>query len=69
MTRQDTPGGSTRPRVTDIFEQADNVRHERIRKDIATRLRKACSHLPDDDFAALVETMVMHQLKSEGRSR
>ena len=68
MTRQDTPNGGTRLPLINSFEQADTLRHERIRKDISKRLRNACSHLPDEDFAALVETMVGHQLKSEGRS-
>jgi hypothetical protein len=70
MARQDPPNrGITRPPLGNVFEQDDNIRHESIRKDIANRLRKACSHLNDEDFAALVQEIVKVQLKSEGRSR
>ena len=70
MTRQDTPNGGT-PRLAlgNALEQADKTRHEDIRKDIAQRLRKACSHLNDEDFAALVQKIVKVQLKSERGSR
>jgi hypothetical protein len=70
MTKQDKPkGGTARPLPDEVFEQADGIRHEAIRKDIAKRLRKACSHLSEEDFAALVQEIVKVQLKSEGRSR
>jgi hypothetical protein len=70
MIRKDTPkGGMARPSLGDLFEQENSIRHEDIRKDIATRLRKACSHLTEEDFAALVLRIVKVQLKSEGRSR
>ena len=36
-----------------------------IRADIARRLRKACSYLGNEEFAALVDKMVEVQLKSE----
>jgi hypothetical protein len=70
MTRQDTPvGGTARPPLGNVLEQADKTRHEDIRRDIAQRLRKACSHLSDEDFAALVHKIVKVQLKSERGSR
>ncbi len=50
-------------------KQGDNPRYEMIRKDIALRLRKACSHLGDEEFAALVDRIVKIQLGGEGRSR
>jgi hypothetical protein len=70
MTRQNTPkGGNTRHSRGESLEQADSLRHDAIRKDVANRLRKACSHLSEEDFAALVQQIVNVQLKSEGRSR
>lgn len=70
MTRQDTPNRSAQHRRPgDVPEQDYGVRQEDIRKDVAKRLRKACRHLSDEDFAALVEKIVKVQLKSEGRSR
>lgn len=70
MATQNTPkGGIARLSLGDVFEQADSIRHEAIRKDIATRLRKACDHLSDDDFAALVHRIVKVQLMSERHSR
>jgi hypothetical protein len=50
-------------------KQDDNPRYEMIRKDVAHRLRKACSHLSDEEFAALVDRIVKIQLAGEGRSR
>jgi hypothetical protein len=70
MTKQHTPkGGAARPLHDEVLEQEYHIRHEDIRKDIAQRLRNACSHLSDEEFAALVQKIVKVQLKSEGRSR
>lgn len=44
-----------------------NERHEKIRKDIATRLRRACSDMSEEDFAALVDKMLKVQLAAETR--
>jgi hypothetical protein len=62
---QDTPKAVLRYDALSHSEEARNARHEMVRADIARRLRKACSHLGDDEFAALVEQMVDVQLKSE----
>jgi hypothetical protein len=42
-------------------------RHEAIRRDISNRLRKMCSNLSDEEFAALVEKMLQVQLAGERR--
>jgi hypothetical protein len=56
------------PAVAAIFREPDaNPRHEVIRKDIAQRLRKSCSHLSDEEFVALVEKLLKVQLKGERR--
>lgn len=56
-------------RVSDLFEQDKTARTETLRADIGRRLRKACSHLSEEDFAALVEKMITVQLGGERRSR
>jgi hypothetical protein len=56
-------------RASDLFEQDKTIRTEKLRTDISGRLRKACSHLSDEDFATLVEKMVMVQIGGESRAR
>jgi hypothetical protein len=45
-------------------ESAEN-RHAAIRRDVARRLRKACSHLSDEAFDELVDKIVNVQLEGE----
>jgi len=53
------------------FEDAESDLHRRaeIRNDISERLRKACAHLSDEEFRALVEQMTERQLEGERRGR
>lgn len=51
--------------LLDLVRQEDSRRHEAARSDIATRLRRACSHLNDEEFAVLVDKMVKTQLGGE----
>ena len=44
-----------------------DARTERIRLDIATRLRAICHNLTDEDFSALVDKMTNVQLRGERR--
>jgi hypothetical protein len=44
------------------FEQEDQLRFDEVRKSIARRLKKACSHLSAEDFDALVEKMARVQV-------
>jgi hypothetical protein len=53
--------------LLDAVRQADSHRCEAIRNDIATRLRRACSYMSDEEFAALVDKMVKTQFGGEGR--
>jgi hypothetical protein len=53
--------------VAHFREPDPNPRHEALRKDIAARLRKSCSHLSDAQFEALVEKMLKVQLNGERR--
>jgi len=48
-----------------LHEAERSARQEAIRADVARRLRKACSHLSDEAFAALVDKIVGVQLKGE----
>jgi hypothetical protein len=50
-------------RLTD--DDAGVMRRDRIRDDIAQRIRNACAHLPDDEFRQLVGQMTDRQLKGE----
>ena len=52
------------------FDSSDvppDARAEKIRLDIARRLRSICSNLSDEEFAALVEKMTNIQLRGERR--
>ena len=53
--------------VVNFGEPLSNPRHEIIRKDIAARLRKSCTHLSDVEFEGLVERMLKVQLNGERR--
>jgi hypothetical protein len=55
--------------VEAFFGTEDKARIEGVRTSIANRLRKACSHLSDEEFAALVEKMTKVQLGGERRPR
>lgn len=43
-------------------------RKAKVRADIAARLRKVCSNLPETDFQDLVDEIAERQLKSERRA-
>ena len=49
-------------------ERARDVRAEKIRSDIAKRLRPVCRNLTDEDFCALIERMTKVQLRAERRT-
>ena len=42
---------------------ARHARFEQVRNDVAKRLRPACAHIPEDEFAALVDRMTTIHLK------
>jgi hypothetical protein len=45
----------------------EQIGRDRIRLDIARRLRHACSHLGEEEFRLLVDEMTDQQLKGERR--
>jgi hypothetical protein len=49
-------------------DSENNPRREAIRRDIAQRLRRSCSHLSEDAFAALVDKIMRVQIAGEARS-
>jgi hypothetical protein len=54
------------PRDDDPFDGEESARFEAVRKSIATRLQKACAHLPREEFEALVQKMVRVQIGRRG---
>jgi hypothetical protein len=44
----------------------DRTRMEAARNDIAKRLQKACGHLPEDEFQALVEKLLKNRFRHGG---
>jgi hypothetical protein len=52
-----------------IIEREDKVRSDQVRSDVASRLKKACCHLQDAEFAALVDKITAVQLRGERRPR
>ena len=67
MIQRELPEDSGARRTT--ADQDRKARQETLRRDIACRLRKGCSHLNDEDFATLVDKIVKVQLAGEGRAR
>ena len=43
------------------------LREEKVREDIARRLKKVCANLSDDDFERLVKLMAARQVRCERR--
>jgi len=56
-------------KATASFEQADQLRTEKIRTDLAKRLKNACSYLSEEEFRVLLDKMTSVQLGGEGRSK
>lgn len=52
-----------------LLAQDDEVAAEKVRRGIATRLQKCCSHLSEKEFGDLVDKMTSVQLGSQRRWR
>ena len=63
--KQKTPTTAVNPNILGLHQAENTLRHEAIRVDVARRLRKACSHLSDEEFAALVDKIAGVQLRAE----
>ena len=55
-------------RVDSVDGSQDQTRRDRIRDDIARRVRRACAHLTESEFGKLVEQMTDRQIKGERRA-
>jgi len=53
----------------DFFDLERKTRFDAVRSDIAARLRRVCSDLPEDEFELLVDKMAWVQVRREGLSR
>ncbi len=53
---------------SDFLAEERARRFEKARKDIARRLQKICSELPEEDFRSLVDKMARAQVRSEGNA-
>ena len=49
------------------YEREKEQRTQKMRLDIAARLRKACSYMPKDEFEALVEKILQVNLGTARR--
>jgi hypothetical protein len=66
----DSPGESVPPHApadTRRALEARATRVEQLTADIATRLRRVCAHLPEDEFAALIREIADVKLRYEER--
>ncbi len=57
------------PKATASFEEGDQLRTEKIRSDLAKRLKNACSYLSEEEFRVLLDKMTKVQLEGEGRPK
>ena len=53
--------------IAELFDFENKARIEKVRGDITARLRKACDHLSDEEFSALVDKMTQVQVNGEER--
>jgi hypothetical protein len=60
---------SQSPKGRASFEEGDQLRKEKVRSDLAARLKKACSYLGEEEFRVLLDKMTSVQLGGEGRSK
>jgi len=54
-------------RVSLTVAEMEAVRRASVRADIARRIKRACTHLTDDEFTRLVDEMTDRQLRGERR--
>jgi hypothetical protein len=54
-------------RVSLTVAEMEAARRATVRADIARRIKRACTHLADDEFTRLVDEMTDRQLRGERR--
>lgn len=60
-------GAEREPRVANTVAELEAARRASVRADIAKRVRRACTHLSEEEFSRLVDAMTDRQLKGERR--
>jgi hypothetical protein len=60
-------GAKREARAEVTVAELEAARRESVRADIAKRIRRACTHLSDEEFSRLVDEMTDRQLKGERR--
>jgi hypothetical protein len=60
-------GAKRETRVNVTVAELEAARRASVRADIAKRIRRACTHLSDEEFSRLVDEMTDRQLKGERR--
>ena len=60
-------GAKREARVDITVAELEAARRATVRADIAKRIRRACTHLSDEEFSKLVDEMTDRQLKGERR--
>ena len=60
---------SQSPKGRASLEEGDQLRKEKVRSDLAARLKKACSYLDEEEFRVLLDKMTRVQIEGEGRPR
>ena len=58
----DSPENSN---TSHFFAEQRKSRFEKAQKDIATRLRRVCSDLPEEEFLSLVDKMARAQIRDD----
>jgi len=60
-------GAERESRADVTVAQLEAARRASVRADIAKRVKRACTHLSDEEFSRLVDEMTERQLKGERR--
>ena len=60
-------GAEREARVDITVAELEAARRASVRADIVKRVKRACTHLSDEEFSQLVDEMTDRQLKGERR--
>jgi hypothetical protein len=60
-------GADREARADVTIAQLEAARRASVRADIARRVKRACTHLSEEEFSRLVDEMTDRQLKGERR--
>ena len=63
-----SPAATTPPVASDPCSEIEAIELQRLTADISARLRRVCSHLPDNEFADLVLDIARVRMRYEQRA-